>query len=873
MISRLSKRLALAGVAALMGLGLSVGPVFAQSADANFRDGVRAFEEGRYEDAEKKFTEVLKANPSAEEALAMREEAGYKFLVEAMAKGGRVATLVKRLLARAEVASLKERQDEDKMREMIRTMLSTDSYIEQYTLQEKLVTQHGHYSVPLLVEVMGDGREQEKRVRAITYLKRLGDEAVLAVLELLDSDAVLLQQNAAIVLGMIRDRRAIPALQRTVDKATDVELKKVASEALGRMGWSGSASEAYVRLAEAYFKEYSLVMQNGYKEWVVWKWRGSRLTRKVVARYSWNEQVAEELLFDGLGADPENRVLWAQLLNNTAQQITEVESSIDTMRQMQDRGQEIDSDLMTALEGDKSRLRKARSLLASAGRDTLFDALKKSLEDNNAAVAVVLIEALEEVNIDGSSLGSGDAKIDPINNTGGLPGLADDSLVSSTIVPEGGKAAPAPAKKPEAAKPAPKAETKPAETKPAETKPAETKPAETKPAETKPAETKPEPKNRPKVSQAPVLGPRRVGYAMLGGVFAQAAPAAGGGSGGALSAALVYGDKRVRFAAAMALARINPAADFANSGKVVENLSEAVSQSGPRVFLVVEPEQNLRNEVVGKLRDLGYMAYAVESGNDALVRLKSFPAHDMVIVSSELNKDGAGDEPLEFQFVRDLKSDYRTKTIKVMILTPSARAADMQQLVDAEETVVGVTTPGEDKIVLRDKVVAVFSSEEAQRDEKARADRIAEEAGLAIASLQNKPTLFKIESCTEALLRNCTNRPDKVRIAAMKGLAAIGGKARAQALPTLLQVFKSKEESAAEVRVAAADAIGECIKRSEAQGDVYQSLKAAAGEEDTTIWKAALRALGKSNLTGAQRLSIWQEQRLADAASAPAEGG
>ncbi|MDF1667785.1 MAG: hypothetical protein P1V97_38970, partial [Planctomycetota bacterium] len=103
----IQRSLLLCGIFAIISIGLPES-VFAQ--DAQFRNGVKAFEEGRFEDAEKSFTDVLKANPSNEDALSFRDEAGYKFWVEVLARGGRLGTLARRLLKRAESGAKKDRQ-------------------------------------------------------------------------------------------------------------------------------------------------------------------------------------------------------------------------------------------------------------------------------------------------------------------------------------------------------------------------------------------------------------------------------------------------------------------------------------------------------------------------------------------------------------------------------------------------------------------------------------------------------------------------------------------------------------------------------------------------------------------------------------------
>jgi CheY-like chemotaxis protein len=345
------------------------------------------------------------------------------------------------------------------------------------------------------------------------------------------------------------------------------------------------------------------------------------------------------------------------------------------------------------------------------------------------------------------------------------------------------------------------------------------------------------------------------------GVGSEAKGSSGGGGGESICAALVYGDKRVRYAAAIALAKLNPPQPFANSEKVMEDLSDALNETGQRVILVVEREPDARNRIVGLLRERGYMTFGVDNGNEGLIRAKSFPGEDLIIVSSELNREGKGSDPVEFQFIDSLRDDYRTKTIPVMVLAPRNRDKDMQELVD-EKRAVDVITPDIDGAILNEKVKKVFSGPDYQADEKARNDQIAKDAAMAIASIHGA-TVFDLGAVSKSLSGCLARADDSVRIAAMKAIAAAGPKAKNDCLEPLLTVFKTKENSV-DVREAAAVAIGECMKGSplDAAADVFKTLKAATNEEDERIWKAAGTALGKAQLSGEAARQLLEEQRI-----------
>ncbi|HBP20142.1 MAG TPA: hypothetical protein DEA08_20425 [Planctomycetes bacterium] len=892
-----------------VGVALSA-PAFAQDADGEFRLGVNAFEQGRFEEAENHFRNVLKSQPGHGQAVRYRDEAGYRFWVQVLARGGRLATVAKRILKMAEKGAIRERQDPDALREDLRGMWSDDFMTEIETI-EKLIAKYGHYVVPEVVSILAERQEDDKRVRVIQLLARLGDEGTLAVVELLEADDVMLQQNAAAILGHTKDVRAIPPLKRLASKTSDPHVKETCFKSIKQInGPDYDTPEYYARVAEAFYQENPLFMVNRYREYVVWKWRDGKLTRRDVPKFRWNEEVAEEFNYDGLDVDPNNQVLWMNLLNTYAQEWTEIEETLRIAQQIQDRGGEVDSEEIEKMKELRQGLAKVKMLVSSRGADGILAALGKSLHDQRAPVSVFLIERLQDVNLDESFL-----------ETGGAVTYLPPSERDKDEAPVK-KAEP----KPEPKKSEPKPKPKP-------TKVEEDSPKPTKVEDDAPSldgddddgapsldgddddgapsldgdDEAPKRRRRPRrVSQNPFGSVERAGelaWSMRVPTSSQpaarvaAAPKApvrervsragfrGAGQrqseragealqkgsakgevltgGAALSAALTYGDKRVRYAAAIALAHLNPSVDFSNSEKVMENLIDALGESGQRVVLVVERDRAIRNRVVGLLRELGYMTFGVESGRDGLVRAKSFPSQDLVLVSSELNPDGDGGEPIEIQFIDDLRADYRTKPVKVMVLTPEERAQNMQTLVD-DGRALDVVTPEVDKATLSDKLNRAFGSAEDQRDEKARSDKIAERAALAIASLSQGHTKYDINSAADALAKNVrrdTGRPDAVRLACLKALAAIGAPAKGAALEVLLREFRDDTNSI-EVRRMLPVAIGELIKAQDVSGDTFQVLKNALKDEDEQIWRNSGRALGKGKLSGEQAREVYSEQRI-----------
>lgn len=403
----LSNRLhALAASVLVAGL-LTPGFAQAQEPDQEFRNGVKAFEEARFEEAEVHFRNVLKSQPDHEQALKYRDEAGYHFWVRVLAKGGRLATVAQRILKQAEEAAIRERQDMEKLRAEMPGLWAEDFMTEVETT-ERLIALYGHYVVPELVSVLSDKREEDRRVRALHLLKRLGDEGTLAVIELLESEDITLQQNAAVALGHMGDIRAVPPLMRLESKAGDSHVKAAARRSIDQLGGlDGGVPETYARIAEEFYRENPIFVTNRYREYVVWQWQTDRLGRRDVARFRWNEEVAEEYCYDGLSVAPDNQALWTLLLDVYAQEWTEIEETLRVAQQVKDAGGEFDDEEIARLTTMQEQLAKVKMLVASRGADGLFSALGKAMADQRAPVAVFLIERLQELDIDGSLLAGG----------------------------------------------------------------------------------------------------------------------------------------------------------------------------------------------------------------------------------------------------------------------------------------------------------------------------------------------------------------------------------------------------------------------------------------------------------------------------------
>jgi HEAT repeat protein len=135
--------------------------------------------------------------------------------------------------------------------------------------------------------------------------------------------------------------------------------------------------------------------------------------------------------------------------------------------------------------------------------------------------------------------------------------------------------------------------------------------------------------------------------------------------GNPLVRALGYPDRAVRFNAAFALGRSNPAKDFAGSFRVVPILCEAIAQGNSPHIVLVDPDETNRARMRSVLTDLNYVVHAGSSLTAAMSDAASATAFDAAIIPAS-----------EALHVAELATtDYRLTAIPVLVLGDPGRQA------------------------------------------------------------------------------------------------------------------------------------------------------------------------------------------------------
>lgn len=675
---------------------------------------------------------------------------------------------------------------------------------------------YGSWSCRFLVDELGNEKQDKFRSRVMLLLTEMGVDATLPVIECLDSKDDFKKQNACIVLGNIKDERAIPALKRVYeDPNVKPEVKKFAHEALGKITRKNAnewrkATDYYYEFAERnyygapntifFWQPYHLVWHHDVE--------ANRIQERRVARFIYNETIAEEALYDLIDLDPnyvnaKGESAWALLVMNHFQMALESEAGaeaallsyktdeitkeglVEVLRGIEGMSSSTIQALRDAINaaGDWNAVAKVvrdyfsfpakiirSNILANLpGRKFLYEALARSMNDDNFLVAKACIEAIKE------------------------HGRAEDLPVVPTAAPDkNGKAA----------------------------------------TDTSLA----------------------IGYPLI--------------------EALTNEDKRVRYSAAEAMVKLNPQTRKLGMELVIPLLVDALGEQGVRVALVIydvqtDEDRNFINKLRQTLIGLKVFPVIATSGEDGVIKAKSFPTEDVIIIQKKIAaqvyfKETSTRRQEVESVIRTLSLDVRTRNIPRVLL-----AMDDKEL-EAAKTEFAENTPWYMKkdthhLDLEALLEKIFDSEEAKKDSKDRADQIAKSAAETLASISTTDTLYPYRDAVDALIRATSKekvkREDFIRIPSAKALGIYGDQ---RAFDVLAKVLSDKEE-VKPLRLQCAQSLSWIYRATGAAptNEVYAILRdTCANDGDYHIEYACGEALGNAKLTSEQRRETMKLRRV-----------
>lgn len=363
--------LALSSVAALLGAVSFASPAHADG--QALQDALQAYKEDRFEDALAKLREYVAGNPGDEEVYALLRTVDEKVLLRALAQQGEHEKLLKYLLGKARPTAAATQAEAEWLKARVDEAVNSGDFDVRRRAAMQL-RQAGDLAVPLLVPYLANP-EAGTVVSALTALSYLGDDATLALCEVLQSEDARTRGFAAAALGNNGDARAAAALKRVADTDTDPGAKEKAAQALAKVGGgAGTASDLYVAQGERYYARDAAVVEGWENVRNLWRWEDGALVRYEVPAYLYAYQLAEECAHDALALDANHRGARSLLVRSILAQKVE--------------GDVLVSNGKTAPEA----LAGAFNLAASQGFAAASDALRAALTAKDWDVAVELCD-------------------------------------------------------------------------------------------------------------------------------------------------------------------------------------------------------------------------------------------------------------------------------------------------------------------------------------------------------------------------------------------------------------------------------------------------------------------------------------------------
>ena len=346
-------------------------------------------------------------------------------------------------------------------------------------------------------------------------------------------------------------------------------------------------------------------------------------------------------------------------------------------------------------------------------------------------------------------------------------------------------------------------------------------------------------------------------------------------AGTVLVAALDHADKTVRYAAASALAHLDPNLQFFNSEKVIPLLADAVGEWGMRVVVVVDQDFRQRNTSRDQLQKQGYLVYTASNGFDLMQRLEESPIKDAIVIAGDLIaslKDEYGGpinvpEQKAETLVAKLAKDPRTEKTPIFISLPEngEQAAKIQAAFEGkvagfvQKPFAGADMKGQIEAALKDAQLPNVNREEAEA--------VSLHAAMALGAVDPTRSHYELAGAAAALIKTLDARADDLRIASLKALGLAAQRGDGAAVKGMggkvTDVYQAQDaQLTPAVRAAFLYAIGQLDPTTE---NAVVIIKAALKHEDASVRAAAAEAVGHATAIIPSLLNTFQVQQRLDA--------
>jgi CheY-like chemotaxis protein len=622
-----------------------------------------------------------------------------------------------------------------------------------------------------------------------------------------------LQREAAILtLSDIQplDPRALPALKARLEDAKETAVvKAMATRLIKKI--SGLTSEAtkpsseyYYDLANRYFLDRAGVSEEAEEaDGIIWHLNeAGELIPVQYPLWAWSEQMAEDVLLQGLAINPDYTAffpLWACI---HASQFAHVKDLVDILNENPSQNS-FSAEEKKEVENWDKKLVNARRLVAAVGKEHVNAALNKVHADMKKyasherlpQLGVFLASELAAIDPRGEllttpadvlvALKAGQDPVTVITPNTPVTVKSENGPVSITLKPESVEVVALPNNE--------------------------------KNGKSKKGDVAPVADNATPLSVA---------------------TAAVKLSTSALVCGLDSADESIQYACAVSLAKIDRfPCKWIGSEKVAKILGRGVSEDKSLQVLLVEENTNKANEMRQRLVDLGYGVSLASSAREAIMVARSYPPKDAAVISDVLRRDLSTIDLLE-----EMRADPRTRYLPMSILHVRADQAIVKARFGSEILLVEREMSGAD---LKAAIEAVAAKRAAESVPKRKAHEVSVACSNALASIDPRDTFLNLNDAVQNAIGALSNRPDDVRNPSTIFLGKVeGGTFKAQAADALKKVILDGA-NAVELRRNALRAIGRIQK--EGLEELYLKNQADADQEIKDIAAESFGQLSRAN--------------------------
>jgi HEAT repeat protein len=360
---------------------LAANACLAQTLEENWKDFLHYTTIGRFDLAKGHAQALLAGNPDPVALLEIsrQNEQGYQIMlrVSQTAPDANMVELSGKILALIERGRFLQRIEPKIIAEEVRRLSTTERG--RVAAVERL-RNAGEYAIPFMLDALADPSRAEELNQIVWALPQIGRDAIRPLTIALQTNNVALRAEIIKALGKIGYPQSTAYLKLVAEKDESDKLREMAQDSIRQIDpamLNVPAAQLFYQLGESYYYHAESLAPAADANFAnVWFWDAGtqKLTREEVARSYFNELMAMRSCEYALKADPG------------------FGSAIGLWLAAFFKAQSMGEAKMPAYFGDGHA--DALVYATTAGVEYLHQALARAVKDNNAYVALGVIEAL-----------------------------------------------------------------------------------------------------------------------------------------------------------------------------------------------------------------------------------------------------------------------------------------------------------------------------------------------------------------------------------------------------------------------------------------------------------------------------------------------